>query len=103
MKKTLLLFLPVVFFSCNSYNDKMNNLLNSKKNIETAIDSNHAKDQRFRDVTGYSEILDSLSTPTEYKNPELVDSIYSLKIEKEFLSNELKRVEYSIDSLQKLK
>ena len=103
MKQTLLIFLLATFSSCNSYHDKMSGLLGNKKDIEIAIDSNQAKDQRFREITGYSEILDSLSTSTEYEHPELVDSIFGLKIEKEFLSNELKKIKYSIDSLEKLK
>ena len=102
MKQTLI-FLAVTFLGCNSYNDKMNGLLGNKRNIEIAIDSNQSRDQRFRDITGYSEILDSLSISPEYKHPELVDSIYDLKIEKEFLNDKLKKIEYSIDSLQKLK
>ena len=101
MKKILLLAIP--FLSCNTYNNKMNKFLSNKKTIETLIDSNQARDQRFRMITGYDEIYDSLSTTTVYPHPELVDRIYYLKLEKEFLNNYLKKVEYSIDSLQKLK
>lgn len=81
----------------------MNRFLNYKKNIETTIDSNEARDQRFRIITGYNEIYDSITINKQYPDPELVDSISYLKLEKEYLKNELNKVEYSIDSLQKLK
>ena len=81
----------------------MNGFLNYKKNIETAIDSNQARDQRFRLMTGYNEIYDSITMNKQYPYPELVDSISYLKLEKGFLKNELNKIEYSIDSLQKLK
>ena len=97
-----LLALPFLL-SCNSYNDKMNNFLKNKKIIETSLDTNQARDQRFREITGYDEMDDSLSIGTVYPHPELVDSIRYLKLEKEFFKNELKQLEYSKDSLQKLK
>lgn len=103
MKQYLLIMVITFLFSCSSYNNKMNGLLKNKKIVETAIDSNHARDQRFRQITGYNEINDSLSIGTVYPHPELVDSIYYLKTENEYLKNALKEIEYSIDSLQKLK
>jgi hypothetical protein len=81
----------------------MNDYLFRKKNIETRIDSNIESDNRFRAITGYSETLDSLSIAPKYEHPELVDSIRYLKEEKKFLNSELQKIEYSIDSLQKLK
>lgn len=61
------------------------------------------RDQRFRLLTGYSEILDSLSISPNYSHPEMIDSIDYLKVEKSYLESELKKVSYSIDSLEKLK
>lgn len=101
MKKYLLL--SIVFASCNTYNNKMNDLLQNKKRIETLLDSNHVRDQRFRDLTGYNEIYDSISIGATYPHSELVDSIWNMKSENKILDDELKNTQYSIDSLQKLK
>jgi len=104
MKKYLfILCLAVSGFNCNSYNDKMNTFLKQKKNIEIIIDSNYAKQERFRLITGYDEIYDSITLNKVYPHPELVDSIWFLKQQNPYLINELEKVKYSIDSLQKLK
>ena len=81
----------------------MNKLLSEKKDIEIMIDTVDQQNQRFRLITGYDEMDDSLALNTQYPHPELVDSIYYLKLEKNFLEDRLKEVSYSIDSLQKLK
>jgi hypothetical protein len=101
MKKGWCMFL--IIYGCNSYNRQMNNFLVQKKDIEIKIDSNNQRDQRLRVLTGYSEILDSLSVAPQYQHPELVDSIRYLKEEKLLLENNLQKIKYSIDSLQKLK
>lgn len=59
MKKAILLFF--VILGCNSYNKRMNQLLSDKKIIEIKIDSNNEKDKRFREITGYNELDDSIS------------------------------------------
>ena len=81
----------------------MNKLLSVKKKIEIKLDSNKARDSRFRDITGYDEIYDSITLDKQYPHPELVDSIWYLKTEKAFLVQELEKIKYSIDSLGKLK
>lgn len=93
----------ILLFGCNSYNDQMNKLLSTKKEIEVRIDSNHSRDIRFRDITGYSEMDDSLVIGMKYPNPELIDSIHFMKQENEYLKSELIKIQYSIDSLQKLR
>lgn len=98
----LLLSFTSILFSCNSKNDKINSLLSKKKFFENRIDSINVKDERYRSVTGYNEMDDSLSIGTTYPHPELVDSIDYLKLEKQLLTNRLKQIIYSIDSLQKL-
>jgi len=104
MKKFLLASTIILFFiSCNSYNASMNKLLSEKKIIEIRIDTINQQDQRFRLITGYNEMDDSLALNTLYPHPELVDSIYFLKLQKGFLNDRLEKVKYSIDSLQKLK
>ncbi|MEO6704802.1 MAG: hypothetical protein ABIN04_03010, partial [Ginsengibacter sp.] len=60
-------------------------------------------DQRLRLLTGYDELTDSIVINPVYNHHELVDSIYYLKTEKEWLKSELKNINYSIDSLSKLK
>lgn len=85
-------FLSILLFtiiSCNSYNKKMNGFLKDKKNIEITIDKINARDQRFRLLTGNSEILDSLSISPNYKYPKLVDSIYFMKEMKDYLEEDL--------------
>lgn len=81
----------------------MNEFLRDKKNIEIRIDSNQAINQRLRLLTGYDESIDSLSVSSNYFHSELIDSIDFLKIERTYLQSELKKVSYSIDSLDKLK
>lgn len=81
----------------------MNSLLKSKKNLEIIIDSTNEKEARFKSITGYSEMDDSLALNTTYPHPELVDSIYYLKEQREYSNNEREKVKYSIDSLQKLR
>jgi|GEM_PF-4654613 len=104
MKKPLSLVIIILFFAaCNGYNKKMNKLLSEKKFFEIRIDTINQQDQRFRLITGYNEMDDSLALNTQYPHPELVDSIYYLKLEKQFLEDKLKEVSYSIDSLEKLK
>ena len=104
MKKSLFIIsIILLFISCNSYNKEMNKLLSEKKDIEIMIDTVDQQNQRFRLITGYDEMDDSLALNTQYPHPELVDSIYYLKLEKNFLEDRLKEVSYSIDSLQKLK
>lgn len=98
----LLMLVTTILFSCNSKNDKMNSLLSKKKFIEDRIDSIIVKDERYRSITGYNEMDDSLSVRTTYPHPELVDSIDYLKIEKELLISRLNQITYSVDSLQKL-
>lgn len=103
MKILLIPIVSIIGLSCNSYNDKMNKFLSEKKQIENRIDSNQQKDKRFRDVTGYNEMDDSLALHKTYPSPELVDSINYIKDDNEFLKTRLDKVNYSIDSLQKLK
>lgn len=81
----------------------MNILLQDKKVLETSIKNNSDADQRLRLLTGYDELTDSIVINPVYNHPELVDSIYYLKTEKEWLKSELKNINYSIDSLSKLK
>lgn len=81
----------------------MNKVLSEKKIIEIRLDTINQQDQRFRLITGYNEMDDSLALNTQYSHPELVDSIYYLKLEKGFLNDRLEKIKYSIDSLQKLK
>ncbi len=101
MKKFL--FSAFVIIGCNAHNDKMNALLSQKKNIETVYNNCEARETRYRQITGYNEIYDSIEINKVYPHPELVDSIDNLKIEKEYLKTALIEVEYSIDSLSKLK
>lgn len=96
------LLLMCILLSCNSKDDKMNSFLSTKKQIENRIDSNNTKDRRFRSLTGYNEMDDSLFINKQYPHQELIDSIDYLKLEKEYLNDKLKEVIYSIDSLQKL-
>lgn len=81
----------------------MNTLLSEKKFIEVRIDTINQQDDRFRLVTRYNEMDDSLTLNPQYLHQELVDSIHYLKIEKEFLNDKLEKIKYSIDSLEKLK
>jgi hypothetical protein len=103
MKYAILISMAFLWSCSDSYNSKMNGLLRFKKEIETRIDSNKAQDDRFREITGYSEIDDSIGLNKSYPHPELVDSIQTMKFENELLVRELQKTEYSIDSLQKLK
>ena len=102
-KSLFIISIILLFVGCNSYNKKMNRLLSEKKDIEIMIDTINQQDHRFRLITGYDEMDDSLGLNKQYPNSELVDSIDYLKLEKTFLENKLKEVSYSIDSLQKLK
>lgn len=101
--QTLFAAIVIFLFSCNSRNDQMNMLLHTKKEVEVRIDSNNSRNIRFRNLTGYNEMNDSLGIDTKYQQPELVDSIYFMKLENEYLQSVLKQTEYSIDSLQKLR
>lgn len=103
MNRSLFIVSIILLVGCNSYNKKMTRLLSEKKDIEIRIDTINQQDHRFRLITGYDEIDDSLGLNKQYPSSELVDSIDYLKLEKTFLENKLKEVSYSIDSLQKLK
>jgi hypothetical protein len=46
---------------------------------------------------------DSLGLNSVYPHQELIDSIWDIKAENDFLKNKLEELKYSIDSLQKLK
>ena len=102
-KSLFIISIILVFVGCNSYNKKMNRFLSEKKDIEIMLDTINQQDHRFRLITGYDEMDDSLALNTQYPHSELVDSIYYLKLERNFLEVRLKEISYSIDSLQKLK
>ena len=108
MKKITFALLGIVLFtSCSSYNDKMNDLLSEKKKLETKV--YWAKD----DVQSAENILN------EYFENELKAGNFNVMKTKKYraLSDEslrtmdtlaiytikLKDINYSIDSLSKLK
>ena len=101
-----ILFSACVIIGCNAYsnyNSNMNDLLIQKKSIEVLFKDCEVHESKYREITGYNEIYDSIETNRVYPHPELVDSIAYLKIEKDYLKRKLEEVKYSIDSLSKLK
>ena len=122
--KNLLVLIMIILASCNTYNDKMNNLLESKAKLESEY-----------------KFADSISGDYTRKNTKMINTINKKYLEKEIsgkgnngewfkeimmkqesseyksntenalkyennlkiLLNQIKSVEYSIDSLSKLK
>lgn len=82
--RNLLLLIFLFFFSCNTYENKMNKLLSEKKLIEDSIENDIAKSQNK-----YGRVsLDSLG------------NVLNRNVARQ---KKLDKIIYSIDSLSKLK
>jgi len=81
----------------------MNSFLKNKKVIELSIDTTTQIKDSLLPIIGYTEIYDSIKARGYFLHPELVDSFMHLKEKIKYLKSELQQVEYSIDSLQRLK
>ena len=97
MKKVLLPMLIVAgLTSCNTYNDKMNALLQNKSELESQITYNDTQMQKFDSLAAaaYSKGKSTKSMLDSFRTHYLINkNIYS----------ELRKVRYSIDSLSRLK
>lgn len=120
MKNSILALSFISFISCNSYNDKMNALLNKKSELESVIKITDSTDKSYG-----KKITDVINGRTDENNPEINFADTSIAdLEKRLESKEykmysdstkkyyslrrgyeesLKQVNYSIDSLSKLK
>ena len=123
MKNSILVLSFILFISCNSYNDNMNALLNKKSELENAIKitdstNNIYLNKRLNIIQGISdekepEINFGDTTITSigdiekrYESKEYKMYSDSVKKYKSLLygyEESLKQVNYSIDSLFKLK
>ena len=108
MKKVTLGLLAIALFaSCNSYNDKMNDLLAKKSKLESSSrlakwdyeDAEHAVDEYFEKELDRGNF--NVTKSKKYKS--LTDSANKLLDVYGILDFELSSVKYSIDSLSKLK
>jgi hypothetical protein len=108
MKKVLLPMLVIAgLTSCNTYNDKMNTLLQNKSQLESEFYRAEVKMSLFEiESTDFlSKELDKnnfdvMSSPV-YK--QLGDSVHKYASIAQSFKSELSKVNYSIDSLSKLK
>jgi hypothetical protein len=108
MKKVTLGLLAIALFaSCNSYNDKMNDLLAKKSKLESSSslakwayeDAEHAIDEYFEKELAKGNF--NVTKSKKYKS--MTDSANKLLHVYGELDFELNGVKYSIDSLSKLK
>lgn len=97
-----LLIIAVVFASCNSHNDQMNDLLSKKKSLEDNLEAFKARTEPVVKPIDFNDT-------TSITNSEFEKDVQDMKIAHKRLmvidsfKKEVKRVEYSIDSLGKLR
>ena len=115
--KNLLVLIIIILVSCNTYNDKMNNLLQAKADLEsklTASDSlgelYNTERNKIRDaskLSSYKSLSEYLIQARLIRNsPEhkrISDSVSKYVKISSIYQIQLKKVVYSIDSLSKLK
>lgn len=126
--KNLLVLIMIILASCNTYNDKMNNLLESKAKLELEYKIADSMSANFTErntimIKGINrkyeeEQIAGVNTSSEWfrkwsKERGLIlesnifhsntDSAEKYAKNSKILLNQLKNIEYSIDSLSKLK
>jgi hypothetical protein len=120
--KNLLVLIVLILVSCNTYNDKMNGLLQKKSELESQykvadsisadfITKNRKAINDINEKYQGQEILKVFDKWTKEINLKTESSIYKSNSDSaviyaknsKILLNQLKSIEYSIDSLSKLK
>ena len=115
MKKNLIAFcLFIGLYSCNTYNSKMNTLLETKKLIEDSIEIHLKESYDLKAILEKSitDRTDSVYSGKTFDEKVLIaktedekvwQKVYSTNLKIKFLNERMPKILYSIDSLSKLK
>ena len=108
MKKVLVVTMGILLVSCNTYNDKMNVLLNKKSLLDKLKTNYHGLSSHYKNgkTIIFYEIAEKNGIEKAWEHPDykrLNDSVRKYNDAEDSILNELNKTNYSIDSLSKLK